>query len=127
MFEIAKQLNSELDNVHKWLLVNKLTINDDKPEYMIIGSLQRITKITDDCNIKIDIGGKDVKRVTSTKSLGVIIDDNLCWKEQVDSISTKVSRAIGIIRRAKLFVKKESLQLMYQSLILPYFDHCSLV
>ena len=66
--EIEKQLNSELENVHKWLLVTKLAFNVDKTEYMIIGSGQRITKITDDYNIKIDIGGKDEKRVTSTKT-----------------------------------------------------------
>ena len=97
--EIEKNLNSELENVHKWLLVNKLTLNVKKTEYMIIGSKRRISKITDECQIKIDIGGKDVKQVTSAKGLGVIIDDSLCWKEQIDGISTKVSKAIGILNQ----------------------------
>ena len=78
--EIEKNLNSELENVHKCFLVNKLTLNVKKTEYMIIGSKRRISKITDECQIKIDIGGKDVKQVTSAKGLGVIIDDSLCWK-----------------------------------------------
>ena len=125
--DIEKYLNDELENVHKWLSINKLTLNIDKTEYMIIGSRQRISKIPDDCQTKIEIGCKEVKRVTSTKSLGVIIDDKLCWNEQIDGISTKASRAIGIIRRAKPYVKKDSLEVMYQSLVLPYFDYCSLV
>ena len=94
--EIEKNLNSELENVHKCFLVNKLTLNVKKTEYMIIGSKQRISKVTDECKIKF---GKDVKQVTSTESLGVIIDDSLCWKEQIDGISTKVSKAIGILNQ----------------------------
>ena len=32
-----------------------------------------------------------------------------------------------MIRRAKPYVKTDTLKLMYQSLVLPYFDYCSLV
>ena len=39
----------------------------------------------------------------------------------------RFSKAIEIIRHAKPYVKKESLELMYQSLVLPYFDYCSLI
>ena len=54
--EIEKNLNSELENVHKCLLVNKLTLNVKKTEYIYD---YWILKITDECQIKIDIGGKD--------------------------------------------------------------------
>ena len=49
------------------------------------------------------------------------------WKEQIDSISTKASRAIGVIRRTKKYVKQDTLNVMYHSLVLPYFDYCSFV
>ena len=61
------------------------------------------------------------------KSLGVIIDKNLCLKEHIDSISTTLSRAIGMIGRAKPYVNTDTLKLMYQSLVLACFDYCSLV
>ena len=54
--EIEKNLNSELENVHKCFLVNKLTLNVKKTEYIYD---YWILKITDECQIKIDIGGKD--------------------------------------------------------------------
>ncbi len=34
---------------------------------------------------------------------------------------------IGIIRRVKKYVSQDTLELMYHSLVLPYFDYCSLV
>ena len=49
--EIQERLNADLENVHQWLLANKLTLNKQKKEYMIIGSRQRISnKIGDPKN-----------------------------------------------------------------------------
>ena len=59
--------------------------------------------------------------------MGVTIDDQLSWEEQIDSISKKVSQGMGVLRRAKLFVKYDTLQLLYNSLVQPYFEYCSLV
>jgi hypothetical protein len=41
--ETQERLNADLENVHQWLLANKLTLNKQKTEYMIIGSRQRIS------------------------------------------------------------------------------------
>ena len=35
-----KNINTDLDNVHKWLIANKLTLNQGKTESMLIGSRQ---------------------------------------------------------------------------------------
>ena len=35
--EIKENLNENLEKVHQWLLSNKLTLNNEKTEYMIIG------------------------------------------------------------------------------------------
>ncbi len=99
--DVEMKLNCELELVHDWLVANKLTLNVEKTEYMIIGSYKKLSNIQNQSEIKIKLGGKEITRTNATKSLGVIIDEHLRWKEQIDSISTKVSRAIGIIRRVK--------------------------
>ena len=43
--EIEIKLNEELENVHRWLTANKLTLNDEKTEFMLIGSRSRLTSI----------------------------------------------------------------------------------
>ena len=35
---IEVKLSKDLENIHQWLLANKLTLNMDKTEYMIAGS-----------------------------------------------------------------------------------------
>ena len=123
--DIQNQLNSDLENIHTWLLTNKLTLNKDKTEYMIISSRQRLAKIDDDPNISLD--GINIKKVKQAKTLGIVIDEKLLWKNQIDEITTKVSRGIGMLRRMKAYVPQETLRTVYNALIMPHFDYCSFV
>ena len=124
--EVENLLKKELENIQKWLLVNRLTVNVEKTKYMIIGSRQKLSKIPNDQDMKVLNGSEEIKRVKTTKSLGVVIDQNLCCK-QVDSISTKVSKAIGTLRRPKSYISYDLLQLIYKAIVSPYFDYCFLV
>ena len=63
----------------------------------------------------------------SYQTLGVIIDENLCWDEQIENISKKVSKGIGMLRRIKPFVSIGTLAYLYQALVQPHFDYCSMV
>ena len=56
-----------------------------------------------------------------------MVDDQLLWKNHVDTTIAKVSKGIGMIRRMKSYVPKYSLMHVYNALIMPYFDYCSLV
>ena len=124
--DIQDHLNADLKKVHhRWLLTNKLTLNKEKTEYMIIGSRQRLVKSNTDPTITI--GGANIKRVKQTKTLGIIVDEHLSWKNQLSNIIAKVTKGIGMLRRMKAFVLKSTLITIFKALILPHFDYCSLV
>ena len=74
-------------NVHNWLIANKLALNDTKTDYVIIGSRHRLSNL--ESNPEITIGQSNIKRVTNTKSLGLILDDQLKWKTHIDKQSKK--------------------------------------
>jgi hypothetical protein len=61
---------------------------------MIIGSYKRISNIQKEGEIKIRAGDNEIEQVKTTKSLGIVIDENLAWKENIYNLSIKVSRAI---------------------------------
>ena len=63
--ELYNKLNNDLENIHQWLLANKLTLNTSKTEYMIVGSRQRLGKIDDEAEIKL--GDNKIKKVSETK------------------------------------------------------------
>jgi hypothetical protein len=93
------KLNTEIQKIHTWLTANKLTLNTTKTEFMIIGSKHKLTKVQTDQIITI--GNNNIKRVYKTKSLGIIIDDKLHWKENIHSICKKTSKGIRMLRFCK--------------------------
>ena len=55
-------VNSDLENLRKWLIANRLTLNVAKTEFMLIGSKQMIKSISD-LQLNVIIENKPVKRV----------------------------------------------------------------
>ena len=82
-------INTDLENVHKWLIANKLTLNEEKTECMLVGSRQRLQQSLN--NSEIVIGNHIIQQVSNKKVLGVIIDEQLKWKEHNDAQCKKIS------------------------------------
>ena len=122
---IQLHLNQDLENVHNWLRANKLTLNMTKTEFMLIGSRQRLSTLTE--SPKFAINDFQVSQVTTAKSLGVTIDDRLDWSGHIEKVTKKVASGIGAIKRIRHLVPQATLQLIYQALIQPHFDYCNIV
>ena len=45
------------------------------------------------------LDGITLERETVNKFLGVIIDENVTWKAHINTISTKISKSIGLLRK----------------------------
>ena len=67
---------------------------------------------------------KIIKEVTNLKFLGIIIDDKLDWKSQINYVSTKLSRAIGILNKVKFKLNFKSLVLVYNSFCYSLLKYC---
>lgn len=114
MFAIA---NKELAKISEWLNNNKLYVNYDKTNYMIFKpNMYRQYSSVYECNtIKFD--GHLIKRICSTKYLGVIIDENLNWSEHIKTLLDKVSSLTGIMYRIKQWLPIHCTRQIYFALI----------
>ena len=54
IFEIKAMLDKDSECLTEWLCANKLTLNVIKTEYMLIGSWQRISSLTDSLSLSIN-------------------------------------------------------------------------
>ena len=118
-------LNEDLTNVFNWLQANKLTLNMTKTEFMLIGSRQRLGTLTASPTIRMN--STQVSQVTSTKSLGVIIDDRLDWHSHIEKLTKKIASGIGCLKRVRHLIPASTLHLLYQALVKPHFDYCDIV
>ena len=78
-------------------------------------------------NFDIYIQNSKIPLVKSTRFLGVVIDDKLTWKDHINYIACKVSKSIGAINRLKKSIPLNILLMIYQSIVLPYFNYCNIL
>ena len=112
-------MSNELDKLHVWFTVNRLSLNISKTNYILFG---RRRCIADAVSITMD--KSPISRVKVTKFLGVNIDEQLTWKDHISVVKSKLSKTIGIIYRASNFFNQSSLFTLYCSLFLPYMTYC---
>ena len=121
--DINEKVIPKMLQISDWLKANKLSLNVIKTEFMLLGSSQRILKFGSFIAIRVD--NNLIRRTSFVKYLGVIIDETLSWDMQIDSISKKVRKNIGVIKHVRDSVPKESLTMLCKTLVESYFSYCS--
>ena len=74
-------MGNELDKLHAWFTVNKLSLNISKTNYILFGRRRCISD-----NVSITMVKSPISRVKVTKFLGVNIDENLTWKDHLSLV-----------------------------------------
>ena len=121
---LVNHTNTELQKIAIWFQANKLTLNIDKTNFIIFRSHQKALPLPDP---NLIIMGTSITQVTSTKFLGVFVDQHLSWKQHISSISCKVSKNLGILSRTARILPSHIRLSLYFTLIYPYLTYCNLV
>ena len=77
---IEKKLNEDLHNLSIWLVNNHMKVNVSKTKVMLLGTIAKTSKVS---HVHVFMDDIEVENVTCYKYLGVHIDVNLKWKEQI--------------------------------------------
>ena len=117
--KIILEMNTELYKIETWLAANRLTLNINKTHYMIF---HRSRLKASHCDVILN--DNIVKRVTSTKFLGIIIDEKLSWKQHIEYVKNKISKSIGINYKTRKYVDKSTLRNLYYTFVYPYLIYC---
>lgn len=102
--------NQTMKLLYDWFTANKLTINIDKTNFIYF---KPKTKMVND--IEITYNSKVVKRVTSTKFLGLKIDEKLKWDEHIKQLIPKLNSACFALRCMNKVASIETKKIVYYS------------
>ena len=94
---------------------------------MLTGSRQKLSTLSSPPDRELSIENVPLEEVTSVKSLGIFIDENLQWQIKRSSINKKIASGIGAIKKIRYFVSTPSLNCIYNALIPSQFDYCNIV
>ena len=103
-------INFELDKVYQWLKANRLCLNAKKTKFMLFSR----TKV--DTIFHLNINGVSLEQVENFNFLGLLINEKLDWTPYLLTLSRKLSKTIGILKRLKSFVPKHIMRIIYLSL-----------
>ena len=68
----------------------------------------------------------EIKRENSIKFLGVIIDENLTWKNHIKVVENEISKNIGVLYRASHLLDFKNLLKIYFSFIHIYISYANI-
>ena len=92
---------------------------------MLITSMQRLNTFNRLQSFTID--SNSIKQAEFMKSLGAYRDENLTSNVHIEHISKKIASCIGILKTRQVFCSFETFLCIYNALVQPHFDYCSVV
>ena len=63
---------------------------------MLIGSRQKLSTLSESLELLID--NIPIKQFSTTKSLGIRIDNNMAWHSHIDKLSKKIENLMNFYR-----------------------------
>ena len=91
---------------------------------MIIGSCQHLETFNN-YELSVSVDNVPVRQVSSTKTLGLTLDENITWRNHVEVITTKISSGIGALKQVRGMIDQETAIRAYKGFIEPYFSYCA--
>ena len=99
--DINRKINFDLKKIVMWLRGNKIPLNEDQTELVLFRS--KIRKITKTMNFRIS--GQKIKMLSKIKYLGLLLDGNLSFKYDLDTIKLKLNKANCLLSKSRYFIR----------------------
>ena len=113
---LEKTVNKELEKLHDWLCLNILSLNISKTSFVIFRAINKPKT----SSVTLIINKQAINESNSVKYLGILIDSHLTFKNHIDELTKKISRAIGVLYKLRPFVSTKILTNVYYALVYPF-------
>ena len=115
---VVRNMEDCIRDIHFWMLNNGLKLNDDKTEFLIIGTSQQFEKLD---NISIRVGDSDIHPLPIAKNLGSWFDSTL----SMATICASSFYYIYDIRRIRKCLTQQSTETLVHAFITSRLDYCN--
>jgi hypothetical protein len=120
LLDIPK-INQDLNALDDWCKYNKLTINLEKTNFIIIKNRQNPFSFP---NSLLKISNTTIEETSCIKFLGITIDNNLSFKNHISNLISKLRPYVGLFYRCSKLLPKAILLLLYNSYINSQLCYC---
>ena len=117
-------VNEDLVSIEKWLKENEMVTHPKKSEVMKIGSRPALMNTGD---VVIKLNNQILKEVSTYKYFGVLLDNQLIWKDHLLYICKRIYPKLSLLNRLSSFLPRYVLLNIYKQTILPILDYGCIV
>ena len=104
------------------MLADRLKINDDKTEFLVIGTRQQLAKVNID---SINVGTVEVSSSSEVKNLGCWLDNQLKLNSHINRLCKSAFFHLYNIRKIRKFLSRETTQILVNALVTSRLDYCN--
>ena len=111
-----------IDDVKTWTCRNRLKLNGDKTEVLIIGSKNNLQKLK---TSSISIDNSNIPFVNNVKNLGTTLDSHLEMKSHVRSLKKSLLFQLKKISSIRNCLTRDACKYLVTSIIFSKLDYCN--
>ena len=112
--KLQDKMNTEATKLYDWLMANKLTIHYTKKTTYMLVNFKKNQKLQD---FEFFIGNNKIDQCTEYKYLGVIVDNKLNWKSQIQAVAKKINGVVGVLYKTRRNLNRTTMKIIYNSLV----------
>ena len=109
-------------DIERWMKSNRFRLNTDKTQTMWFGSRQQLHKLKD---TPIVIDGVSITSALTAKNLGVVLDQELNLRSQVNAVTRSCYYQLRQIRSIRRLLTDEAATTLVVSLVTSRLDYCN--
>lgn len=116
-----RRVNEDLESVFQWAFENGLTLNPQKSQAIVLNYafIENLPPII--------LNGTRVPYCEKVTNLGLIINQDLTWTNQVNQVIKRVYGALSRLWTTANLIPTEIRRRLIMSLVLPLFLHCDVI
>ena len=120
--EAVNRMESCLQDVKSWMILNKLKMNDSKTECILISSYQQLAKIN---LTSILVGEHRITVLDDIRNLGAYFDKNLSMKTHIDTKCTAAFHQLYSLRKIRKYLSHQATESLIHAFIFSHIDYCN--
>ena len=121
-FEAVTAIQHCVDDIRNWMTNDKLLLNDDKTEFLMIGTKKQLAKVNID---HILIGDCAVRPKGVVKNLGTWLDSTLSMNSHVNNTCSNAFYYLYNIRRIRKYLSRRSTETLIHAFVSSRVDYCN--
>ena len=117
----ANDLNEDLEMIHNWVFQWKMNFYPDPTKQTQGAIFSHKTKKLP--HPPLVFNNANVTQSIYQKHLGITLDSKLTFENHINMVTTKISKTIGLLRKAPNLLPRTTLITTYKASVRPHLDY----